>query len=49
MAKFIQFLVLHIHFFILHFLNNNDTWKETKKKEKENERKEKCNERRIKM
>lgn len=35
MAKFIQFLVLHIHFFILHFLNNNDTWKETKKKEKE--------------
>lgn len=35
MAKFIKFLVLHIHFFILHFLNNNDTWKETKKKEKE--------------
>lgn len=48
MSKFIQFLVLHIHFFILHFLNNNDTWKETKKKEKENERKEKCKERRIK-
>lgn len=48
-GKFIQFLVLHIHVFILHFLNINDLWKETlDKRKKENEEKEKCQERKIK-
>lgn len=48
MAKFIQFLVLHIHFFILHFLNNNDTWKETKKKRNRERMKERKNVRKEK-